>query len=306
MKRGLPFLLAALELACNANENAAVGKTALKPPASASAKALTPHASLPPPALPHGRHDPALAQLLSKLAYKPDPYETQPGCISEPQSQQRNELILWAQISLTHDAQGEVAVKEASYSVSTTSTQPGEELAESVGIPRLELVHRDGSSTRTDFEGSYREPRSPEVRRASEITPADPTWVLGWLAHAQITEEVIAHRIVLNGKVLKEVKRPDEGPRLGNIECDDTQAEGLKLSWRATLKDAQAPLLVEVMRLENRSFIELLPTTAAREVQGFTILSADRKVSEDLVLLVTLTDTFRFITRGVLVPRKAL
>lgn len=302
MKRGLPMALALLSaIACKPSNEAQKPRAEPKSPPMVAGKANARNADAPPPR----RHDPALTSLLSQLKYKPDPYETQPGCISEPQSQKRDRFVLWVALSLKREGTT-VAVKDAKYTVSTEGALPHDETPESEGIPRLELVHRDGLTTHSDFAGSYREPGNDTEQLTSQATPRDPTWVSTWLASAEIDRDVIAHRITLDGQVLKEVKRPDESPSLSSIECDDTSAQGLKLAWRASHANAAAPLLVEVLRFDRGGFVELLPTTAARDVNGFTLAPADQQAPSDLVLLVALTDTFRFVTRGVLVPRKAL
>jgi len=293
--------------ACSSARNESKAETNPSPPVVKAPPPQQPLEAVPKAAPPTGMHDPAIAPLLSRLTYKPDPYATQPGCISEPKSQLREEFMLWAQLSLARGADAQVALKQVTYTVSTAPSLPREETPESLGIPRLQLVHADGHTTHSDFEGSYREPRNTQIQRSEDTTPADPTWVLSWLASAPVSPSVVAHRIVLDGRVLQEVKKPDEAPRLSSIDCDDTSPEGVKLSWRATSNDAQVPLLLDVMRYETGSFSELLPSTDARGVKGFTILPDDlRKADKDLVLLVALTDTFRFVTRGVLVPRKAL
>jgi len=265
-----------------------------------------PELQVPRPGLPRGRHDPAIAPLLSRLSYKPDPYATQPGCISEPKSQLRESFALWVEMSLTGEG-GAVRLADVSYAVTTGGSEPRDEPAESLGIPRLELKHRGGRLSHVDFEGAYREPEGRQVLRSEETTPRDPTWVRSWLASAAMTQDVVAHRIVLDGRVLQEVNRPDAVPHLSAAECDDTGAEGLKLSWLATSEDAQVPLLVEVLRYEGGEFQPELPSAPAREVSGFFLLPREQGgARRDLVLLVTLTDTFRFVTRGVLVPKKAL
>lgn len=280
-----------------------------KPTSASAPKVSDAPRNLPREALPLGRHDPAIAPLLSRLTYKPDPYATQPGCISEPQSQQREAFTLWVEMSLSAQpgAPQTVRLGEVSYAVSTTSAEPLEEPPESIGIPRLALVHADGRLSHVDFEGSYREPHSKDILRTSDATPRDPTWVRSWLASAPITKDVIEHRIELDGRVLSQVKRPRTAPRLSAIECDDTGQDGLKLSWRATSEDAQVPLQIEVLRYENGQFAPELPSAPAREVTGFTLLPKEAgEARRDLILLVTLTDTFRFVTRGALVPKRAL
>lgn len=301
MKRGLPMALAVLfAIACNSSDEAR--KPGAEPK---SAPPVEPASKVQKGAVPPRGHDPALTSLLSRLKYKPDPYETQPGCISEPKSQKRERFVLWVALSLQREGSA-ITVKDTKYTVSTQGALPPEETPESEGIPRLVLVHRDGLTTHSDFAGSYREPGSDTEQLTSQATPRDPTWVNTWLASAEIDADVTAHRITLDGRVLKEVKRPDESPVLSSIECDDTSAQGLKLAWRASHPNAEVPLLVEVLRSDQGGFVELLPTTAARDVNGFTLAPAEQQAPSDLVLLVALTDTFRFVTRGVLIPRKAL
>ncbi len=306
----LRFFLGAAFIAFTACSSGASESQVAVTAAPAAPKAATPQASLPtvPKAEPPtGMHDPAIAPLLARLTYKSDPYATQPGCISEPKSQLRQDFMLWAQLSLARGADKQLALNGLTYTVTTAESLPREEAPESLGIPRLELVHADGHTTHSDFEGAYREPRSQQIQRSQDATPSDPTWVLSWLARAPISASVVAHRIVLDGRVLREVKKPDDPPRLSSIECDDTSAAGVKLSWHASAKDEHVPLLIDVMRYEGGRFSELLPSTDARGVQGFTLMPDDtRAADKDLVLLVALTDTFRFVTRGVLVPRKAL
>ncbi len=302
--RGLLLLIAAFALtACRSDERE---RALYEKPTTVQPGSDAPLEPLSEAKAPRGQHDPGIASLLSNLKYKPDPYETQPACVSEPTSQQRDELILWVELSLMRDPQGAITLNQAHYAVTTADVPARAEEPDVAGIPRLELVHSNGRITHTDFEGSYREPHRAKERRTSDATPRDPLWVLSWLASARMTKDVTAHRVVLDGRVLQEVKRPDHAPRLDQIACDDTGESGLKLFWRTEKQQTHVPLLVEVMRVQKGGLVELMPSKPAREVQGFTVPPAQRSVSQDELLVVALTNTFHFVTRGVLVPRRAL
>jgi hypothetical protein len=308
MLRPLCGALIALLLACGKEAE----KPALQRPTPAAAELPAPAASPPGPAqvAPTAPAAPAatgdLQSLLARLSFKPDPYETQPGCVSEPRVQVKDELLLTVRMRLGRAADGSLEVTEAAYQVSDTRARPPAESAASLGIPRLELVRADGSTLSRDFRGEYAEPGDARRRLSSEEPPRDPTWVEAWLASAPVAADVVAHRVSLDGRVLSEVKRPVRAPGLSHIECDDTRAEGVKLSWEAHSDDARAPLLVDVLRGGPLGLVEALPLSDARKVDALVLPASPEGADRDAVLLVSVTDTFRLVSRGVLVPKKAL
>jgi hypothetical protein len=267
---------------------------------------------LPPAAAPVASPGPSAASrsdlkaLLARMAFKPDPYAGPTDCLSEPLSLVKDSVLLTVRIRLGRAADGSLAAVEPAYQVSDSAVRPPEPVAASLGIPRLELVRADGSASAVDFRGEYVEPGSSTRRLTSEQTPRDPTWVPAWFASAPIGADVVAHRVSLDGRVLSEVKRPPSPPALSHIECDDARSDGLTVRWRAHSDDARAPLLVDVLRSAPLGLIEALPSSDARSVDKFTLPNTPQGETKDALLLVSVTDTFRLVSRGVLVPKAAL
>jgi hypothetical protein len=240
-------------------------------------------------------------QLLGRLKYKPDPYAVGPSCVSEARVTVRDDLLLSVRLKLVLDAAQQTQVGSVDYFVSDTKVKLAPAREPSQGTPRLELVHADGKVDAVDFVG-LRDPSRPED---DSEQPRQPASMLAWLASAPLDRSVIAHRIVLDGRVLREVKRPEGAPRLSEIRCAEQKDLGVKLSWNTGSQDASAPLMVDVLRHGPLGFVEELPFADARKVSGFTIAKA-KADPRDAVLLVSITDTFRLVTRGVLVPKEAL
>jgi hypothetical protein len=199
----------------------------------------------------------------------------------------------------------ELAVAHVEYSVTGALPRGPDPQPIQEGIPRLELWYADGRVEGWDFVGELREPGRPP-RSTSEAVPSDLTRVESFLAHAPIGPDVVSHRITLDARTLSEVKRPPEPPSLSAIECDDTRSDGVRLSWRARDDDPNVPLLLDVMHHDGRGFVALLPRTDARATDGLTLSPSDLAPEGDLVLQVSVTDTFQVVSRAVLVPKHAL
>jgi hypothetical protein len=272
-----------------------------RPAPNGSAPASAPESA---PTVPDRTSDRAadLKDLLSRLSYKPDPYAEAPTCVSEAKSTVRDDLLLTLRMQLTRAADGTLQLGEAAYFVSETKVAARTPSTAVAGIPRLELVHTDGTVEASDFVGVHGEPGSERSTR--DVPPPDATLVKAWLASAPVRASVVAHRVVLDGRVLREVKRPAAAPELSAIRCDPQKSEGVKLSWSSRAGDASSPLLVDVLRHGPLGFVEELPFADARTVSGFTMQAPPQGNAHDAVLLVSLTDTFRIVTRGVLVPKE--
>jgi hypothetical protein len=242
-------------------------------------------------------------QLLGRLNYKPDPYAEGPGCVSEARPTLRNELLLTVRMQLTRAEGQRIELGRADYFVSDTRVKERSSATTAPGTPRLELVHADGHSDTSDFVGVYGE--GDHERSTREAPAPDLTLVKVWLASAPMDASVVAHRIVLDGRVLREIKRPEVAPELSPIRCDEQKGGGVKLSWNTQTPGPSAPLLVDVLRHGPLGFVEELPFADARKVSGFTIAQKSA-ASDDTVLLVSVTDTFQLVTRGVLVPKQSL
>jgi hypothetical protein len=304
---GTAFLLL-ISLSCARNEGKALSASEpSKTPAAATkpAQAVAPSPMPPPPKAPMVL-DESIKSVLRRLSYKPDPYETQPGCRAEERSQVRDDVLLSVRMALSRASDGAIQVRDSDYQVSASTAAGKLESPAALGIPRLELVHEDGRSEASDFVGNYREPGGTGVLSTKDEAPGDPTTVEAWYASAPLHADVIAHRITLDGRVLREFKRPARPPRLSHIECDDTDAKGVRLSWHSETSDAQVPLLVDVLRDGPLGFVEELAFTDARKISGMTLGAKPQAAERDAVLLVSVTDTFSLVTRGVLVPKRAL
>lgn len=256
------------------------------------------------PAAPLVRGD--LKELLGRLRYKPDPYGPGPDCVSEARSTVRDELLLTMRMRLTRADDGALRVVEPAYQVSESRVGEFSDTQASLGIPRLELVRSDGQVLGRDFRGQYREPGASDMFHTSEVAPRDPTWVEAWFASVPIDKGVDAYRVTLDGQVLYEVKRPKKAPALSSIDCAEPDAAGIKLSWRSQPGDGTAPFLVDVLRHGPLGFVEELPMSDARKVKSITVRAPTRGELRDAVLLVSVTDTFHLVSRGVLVPKAAL
>ena len=239
-------------------------------------------------------------QLLGRLKYKPDPYAEGPECVSEAKVTVRDDLLLTVRMQLVRAAEQELALGPVDYFVSDTKVKPVPAREPSPQVPRLELVHADGKVDAVDFVG-LRDP----AKAKDEGERRDPASMLAWLASAPLDPSVTAHRIVLDGRVLREVKRPEGAPKLSEIRCAPQKNVGVKLSWKTGSEDPSSPLMVDVLRHGPLGFVEELPFADARKVSGFTLGKA-KETPQDAVLLVSITDTFRLVTRGVLVPKEAL
>jgi hypothetical protein len=313
---------------CNAEPAAPSAPAAVSSRPQVAPAAGTAPASVPAAAATPTAPETATAPLASpeepkpsaKLAFKPDPYAGGPalppaalaaaaspsGCISEPLSLVKDTLLLTVRIRLVRDPGGAIALVDPVYQVSDSTTRPAAPTEATPGIPRLELVHADGSVHAVDFRGQYASLHDVRPRLTRDEPPPDPTWVKAWFASAPIGADVVAHRVSLDGRVLSEVKRPKAAPLLSNIRCAEGGAGALTLSWRTHSDDAQAPLLVDVLRSGPVGMIEALPLSDARKVEELTVSGLSHGAEQDAVLLVSVTDTFRLVSRSVLVPRKAL
>ncbi len=242
-----------------------------------------------------------LTALRARLHFKPDPYGDPLPCIAEPEPQRYEALTLWASLALTRDDAGKVVVREAAFSV-TNPLSVGAGSRPQQGIPRLEVVSRDGRVEGWDFAGELRDDEGRSVS-TRDVAPGDPTVVPTWLARAPIDADVVAHRIVLDGVVLRETTRPAEPPALTAVSCDESSGDALKLSWHAASEARDTPLFVDVMDYREQGFQELMPAADARRVRVLSIPHEVKPADRDLLLKVSVTDTFSVVSRAVLVPR---
>jgi hypothetical protein len=333
MLRSSRKLLFALFLLSGCNAKPAEPAAPAAPPARPTSEATTspraPTAASPLPPLPSpaapaplpAEPTPEPAPSAHKLAFKADPYAALSGpdadqpvrlpaptaCVSEPLSLVKDSLLLTVRIRLARGPDGGLGLVDPVYQVSDSSARTPPELPPvKPGIPRLELVRADGSVLAVDFRGQYVAPHDTRPRLTSDEPPQDATWVKAWFASAPIGADVVAHRVSLDGRVLSEVKRPPTAPLLSNIVCAGARAGGLTLSWRTHTDDTQGPLLVDVLRNGPIGMIEALPLSDARKVEELTVPGLAHGADQDAVLLVSITDTFRLVSRSVLVPKKAL